>query len=68
MKDIENRVLQLEGSSPEYFVNPEELSKATYNNHQKDQRDFNLQDIDDRIRHLKQELATKKRRLEITGL
>ncbi|XP_077975784.1 MAP3K12-binding inhibitory protein 1-like isoform X1 [Styela clava] len=69
LKNLENRVLAIEGASPEYFVGAKQDSTTVSENmlarHGKtDQRDFTLQEIDDRIRMLKQELCNKKRKLD----
>lgn len=63
LRDLEDRLLALEGSSPEYSSvkqSPTDDLVLQRNN----SKNSSLQEIDDRVRHLKQILLTKKRRLD----
>lgn len=72
LKNLENRILAIEGTSPEYFIGSKQDHKIVTNSSilaesqsvKLDHRDYSLQEIDDRIRMLKQELSSKKRKLD----
>lgn len=67
LKNLEDRLLLIEGTSPEYLArDPRSKAEqpASSNAGQGDPGNFTLQEIDDRIRHLKHELQSKKRKLD----
>nr|XP_002125989.1 MAP3K12-binding inhibitory protein 1 [Ciona intestinalis] len=55
LKKLEERVLELEATSPEYFES-HQVSSERSRNPSRDENQFSLDEIDDRIRYLKQKL------------
>lgn len=65
LKNLEDRLLLIEGTSPEYLVKEPRIQAEASAPSDVGQGDpGNLQEIDDRIRHLKHGLQSKKRKLD----
>uniref|UniRef100_H2YAE7 MAP3K12-binding inhibitory protein 1 n=1 Tax=Ciona savignyi TaxID=51511 RepID=H2YAE7_CIOSA len=58
LRTLEERVLELEATSPEYF-DTHETSSNRSRNPSKDESQFTIDEIDDRIRYLKRKLIKK---------
>lgn len=64
IKNLEDRLLAMEGSSPEYNFRHFAPAVARQTSREKNLVDYSLEEIDDRVRQLKQSLLAKKRKVD----